>query len=118
MKTQPKNGLETEIAEKLQRTGLQVRLHALDAVFGNRVDVLAQDQQGGLVAIEVKSRPLTLTDVAAFRKLRAQRVIVIVPPEAKSRTAASVQDYAKGQNIELYDSVEFDRVLPSMKAAS
>ena len=101
----------------MKNSGLIPRPHRRAWYARTTADFFVCDGRGNLVAIEVKNRPLTFEGLLQFRNSNAhlKRLLVVLPTDAKKRTAESVTDYARHLNIEVFDVAELPEVIASLK---
>jgi hypothetical protein len=96
----------------------RARINASDEAIGQAADLECTDSEGRVVlAVEVKERTLTLTDVeGTLRKCRQRKIkdILFAAPRIRKGDQPSVDDriqraFASGQNVYVFDVFDFAR---------
>ena len=112
-------GIHFGFYEKVDRA----RINASDEAIGQAADLECVDPQGEVVlAIEVKERTLTLTDVeGTLRKCRKRKIkdIFFTAPAVKKTEQSAISEritraFASGQNLYVFDFFELARSVLSL----
>ena len=109
--------LEDEVEHDLKRQGFHiVAQRAFSKRFLSKADFIVE-QKGKRVAVEVKSRPAMMSDIAAvgqFRRAGLIGTLLCMPDVALKRIPTSVRSYADQLGVRLCSTDEVGNVLKTI----
>lgn len=99
-----------EILDEIKSLGLIAKRHPRLGVSGYRPDLLVNKGRQK-IAIEIKTRPISPSEIMRLKRLPVDKVIICAPHQALSSTASSVTDYASQAKVILCDIGEIGIIL-------
>lgn len=105
------------VAQALRGLGYSVREHPRLGLFRVYTPDILVRHRGKTLAIELKTRPVTLNDVARVRTLPVDKVIICVPAKVMADIAESVVAYASNANVGLCQADNMESIVASLRGA-
>lgn len=102
--------ISSDIVDEIKSLGFRVKRHPRLSISGYRPDLLVY-KGDKRIAIEIKTRPISPSEIMKLSRLPVDQVIICAPRPSLSSTASSVSDYASQSRIILCDIGEIGFIL-------
>ena len=108
------NNFLNEVIEEVRELGFKVRRNPRLWGSSFRPDLLLDDTRGRRIAIEIKTRPISPSEILKLKRLPVDKVIICAPKNVLNNTASSVSDYASQSKVVLCGLNEIGFILSGL----